>query len=172
MKRTLKILGAAVVWLAITAASYAQNQDSDSQTLRAILAELRAMHEDIRVTETTQFLLAELQLQQEVVNRATQSLDHAQEKLTEIHLSQQQIAADLDRTQNAVDKAASMDEKNALSQRIEELKSNGDQLKSAERDANVNLQGMKQRLQEAQDKLSGIDDQLSTAINRLAPSSK
>jgi hypothetical protein len=77
MKTIYRMALAAVSCLMLTAASHGQSQDSDSQTLRAILAELRAMHEDIRVTETTQMLLAELQLQQGVLDRAIESADHA-----------------------------------------------------------------------------------------------
>jgi flagellar biosynthesis chaperone FliJ len=68
-----------------------------------------------------------------------------------------------------LDKATEPQVREALSARIEELKSLADQTKNAERDANANLQAMQQRLQEAQDKLAAIDDELSAAISRLAP---
>ena len=42
-----------------------------------ILVELRAIHNDIRVNETTQLLVAELQMRQNVVNRATENTDNA-----------------------------------------------------------------------------------------------
>jgi predicted nucleic acid-binding Zn-ribbon protein len=74
--------------------------------------------------------------------------------------------------QDALDKTTKLDEKDAFSQRIEELKSNADLLKTDERDSNMNLQDMQQRLQDAQDKLASIDAELSTAISRLAPMSK
>lgn len=156
----------------VTAASHGQSPDSDSQTLRAILAELRAMHEDIRVTETTQVLVAELQMQQGVVNRATESADNAREKFNNVHRQQQQIAAELERTQDRLDNATSSEQKSALSQRIEQFKSTIDLLKNSERDSNANLQDMQQRLQNAQDKLANIEAELSSVVSRLAPQSK
>jgi len=44
----------------MVAPCFGQNSQSDSQTLQAILNELKQIHEEIRVTETTQILLAEL----------------------------------------------------------------------------------------------------------------
>jgi chromosome segregation ATPase len=169
MKTIYRMALAAVSCLMLTAASHGQSQDSDSQTLRAILAELRAMHEDIRVTETTQMLLAELQLQQGVLDRAIESADHAKEALDQARHAEQQRAADMERLRDELDKATEPQVREALSARIEELKSLADQTKNAERDANANLQAMQQRLQEAQDKLAAIDDELSAAISRLAP---
>jgi hypothetical protein len=51
------------IWLALfslTALTFGRGQasDVDPETLRDILAELRAIHNDIRVNETTQLLVA------------------------------------------------------------------------------------------------------------------
>ena len=37
---------------------------ADSQTLQAILVEIRGLHNDVRLSETTQILLTELEMQQ------------------------------------------------------------------------------------------------------------
>ncbi len=45
-------------------------QPNESETLNSILAEVRALHADVRLSQTSQILLAELQLQQSHVNAA------------------------------------------------------------------------------------------------------
>ena len=172
MKMIHRAVLAAILCLTGTAASQAQSQDTDSQTLKAILAELRAIHQDMQVTETTQLLVAELQMQQAVVSRATESADSAREKVNNVHNAQQQLSASLERMQTRLDETTNADEKTALSRQIEQLKGNVDLLKNSERDSNTNLQDMQQRLRDAQDKLAGIEAELNAAISRLAPVSK
>ena len=45
---------------------------TDSQTLQAILVEMRGLHNDVRMSQTTQILLTELEVQQTAVTRAMQ----------------------------------------------------------------------------------------------------
>lgn len=172
MKMIRKTALAAILCVIIPAATYGQNQESDSQTLKAILAELRAIHQDMQVTETTQLLVAELQMQQGVVNRAMETADSAREKLNTTHSLQQQMTASLERAQDRLDKATSADEKNAASKQIEQLKATLDLLKNNERDSNTSLLDMQQRLREAQDKLAGIEAELNSAVARLASAPK
>jgi chromosome segregation ATPase len=146
-----------------------QNRDVDSQTLRDILTELRAIHNDIRINETTQLLVAELQLQQNVVNRATENTDNARSKLDGIHRDQKSIAIDLQHNQEMLDKSTSEDEKKGISEAIERTKSNGAALKAVEHDLNTELVDKQQRLETAQTKLDEIENELKTAISRLQP---
>jgi chromosome segregation ATPase len=169
MKRIAMV---AFLSLAVAAASLGQTQDSDSQTLLRILAELRAIHDDMRVTETTQLLVAELETQQGVVNRATENADNARSRLNGNRLDQKLLAADLNHAEDQLEKAASADEREALAQAIDQRKSNLAALKTAERDFSANLQEMEQRLQDAQDKLENIEAELNAAMSRLSPSPK
>jgi uncharacterized coiled-coil DUF342 family protein len=161
----------ASLWLLLCVLSTAQTQNSDSQTLRQILAEVRAIHEDMRLSESTQFLLAEFQLQQGIVIRALQDTDNARTQLNGIHRDQKQIAAELDRLQDQFDKSANPEERNAITHDLEQHKSNLAGLNTAERDWNATLSEMQQRLQSAQDKLAGIESELNSAIARLSPAS-
>jgi hypothetical protein len=69
---------------ALAVTGFGQDRESDSQTLRQILVEIRGIHEDVRVTESTQILLTELEMQQSVVNRDTEDADNARSKLLDI----------------------------------------------------------------------------------------
>jgi chromosome segregation ATPase len=154
-------------WLVLMSPSLAQKQDTDVETLKKILVELRAIHQDMRVTETTQLLVAELQMQQATVNRATESADGARAKLNGIHLDQKRAADEVARAEDRLEKAQNLDERNALSQDIDRRKSDVAALKAIERDSNSNLQAMEQRLQNAEDKLANIEGELNAAISRL-----
>jgi len=153
----------------VVGSNAAQAQDSDSQTLHQILLELRAIRQDMRVSESTQLLVAQLGMQQDVVNRATQNADNARTKVNEIQIDQKQVAAELERAEDQLEKAANADKRNAAAQDIERHKSNQAGLKTAEREWTKTLQDMQQRLQNAEDKLAGIESELSSAITRLGP---
>ena len=117
MVRATWLVSLVLFWLAFVPQCVAQNQDTEAQTLRLILAELRAIHEDMRVTETTQLLVAELQMQQAAAIRSTESVDDARAKLNQIHLDQKRTAEDLARAEDQLDKAQNTDERHAISQR-------------------------------------------------------
>ena len=161
-----RILSVTSLFFLVTVVSAAQTQSPEAETLRQILVELRAIHEDLRVSASTQFLLAELQLQQGILTHAMQDTDNAQKTLTGIHQDQKQIAAELESARNKLEIAASADERNAISQGIEDRKSHLAGLKAAERDWNSTLLDMQQRLQNAQDKLADIESKLSSAITQ------
>jgi chromosome segregation ATPase len=163
-----------IVFICMTAvaAAGAQSRDSDSQTLHEILLELRAIHEDMRVTETTQLLVAELEMQQGVVTRAMESADTARARIRDIRLDEKRLTAEIEQAEEQKDKATNPDEKNSITQDNERRKANLDNLKSIEREANTTLQDMEQRLQNAQDKLASIESELNSALSRLGPVTK
>ena len=74
----------AMLALVIVVPCCGQTSQGDSQTFQAILTEIREIHEELRVTETTQILLAEMEMQQSQVNRAQQRVDEAQSKLSQL----------------------------------------------------------------------------------------
>ena len=155
--------------VAAVATSFGQSHDSDSQALREILTELRAIHDDMRITETTQLLVAEFEMQQAVVNRATESTDSARSKLNDIHIDQKRIAVEIDQAEEQMSKAANADERNAIVQENERRKANSYNLKNIEHGASTTLQEMEQRLQNAQDKLASIEAELNAVVSRLGP---
>jgi hypothetical protein len=121
-------------------------RDVDSQTLRDILAELRAIHNNIRINETTPLLVAELQMQQNVVNRATENTNNAQSKPVGIHRDHKLIAIELQDDEEMLDKSTNQDEKKGISETIERAESNGMALKAVAHDLNTELVEMQHRL--------------------------
>jgi hypothetical protein len=162
----------ALFLLALATTSFGQNRESDSQTIREILTEIRGIHEDMRVTETTQILLTEFEMQQSVVNRATEKVDSARTKLLEIQRDQKLVTSDLERAEDHLSRASDTDERKHVAEEIERHKANIAALKVEERGRTTTLQQMEQRLQTAQDSLENIENELNAIIARLRPSSK
>src|SRR4029077_7116617 len=85
MRRTYLFI---VAVLGMASATFAQTTSSDSQTLQALLTEVRQVRQELRVSLTrmqnAQILLSRLQIQEVAVSRASQHLDDARSKLAEI----------------------------------------------------------------------------------------
>jgi chromosome segregation ATPase len=164
-----RVVTVALFFCLVSVASAGQTQDSDSQTLHQILIELHAIRDDMRVSETAQLLVVELQIQQGVVNRATEDADNARNKLSEIRSEQKKLAAQLERFEDNLGKVTNPDDQKEAKGAVEGLKSELAALETSERDSNTTLQDMQQRLQDAQNKLANIDSELSSALARLGP---
>ena len=79
----------------------AQSNAPDSQTLQALLAEVRQMRQDLQVrmtaVERAQILLYRLQAQQTAVARASQRVDNARSKLADLQAARRQMESDIRR---------------------------------------------------------------------------
>ncbi len=162
----------ACFWFAIAATGFGQNPASDSQTMREILSEIRGIQEDMRVTQTTQILLTEFEMQQSVVNRATENVDSARTKLLEVQRDQKLVTSDLQRAEDRLSQASDAEERKHIAEEIERHKSNIAASTVEERGRTATLQQMEQRLQTAQDSLEQIESELNAIIARLRPGGK
>jgi chromosome segregation ATPase len=165
-----RVVAAAIFVLALAVPCFGQNSPTDSQTLQAILTEIRAIHEEVKVTQTTQILLTELNIQQGVVSHATQRADDAQAKLSDLKEVEKASAAELTRTKDKLDQTTEPQESKALTDRVEELKRHASDLAAMEPDRTTDLQTAQQQLKDAQDKLDDIQNQLNAIVKRLTPS--
>lgn len=169
MIRTVLI---ASFWFALGATGFAQSRESDAQTMRDILAEIRGIHEDLRVTQTTQILLTEFEMQQSVVNRATENVDSARTKLLDVQRDQKLVAGELARAEDQLSGASDTDARKHLADAIERNKASLDAMKIEANGRTATLQQMEQRLQNAQDSLENIENELNAIIARLHPVGK
>jgi chromosome segregation ATPase len=162
---------AAVTIFALTLAVpfLGQTSQSDSQTLQAILAEIRAIHNELKVTQTTQILLTELEIQQSVVNRATQRVDEAQSRLSEIKTAEKDNAGEQARLKDALDRRTDPQEAEAIADKVEELKRQAATMATAEQERTSTLQTAQQQLKDAQDSLDDIQNQLNAIVKQLTP---
>jgi hypothetical protein len=82
----------------MAAATFAQTTSSDSQTLEALLTEVRQLRQGLQISltrmESAQILLSRLQIQEVAVSRASQHLDYARSKLAEVQVVLRSEAAE------------------------------------------------------------------------------
>jgi hypothetical protein len=94
------------VVLGMCGAAFAQAAPSDSQALQAILTEVRALRQDLRVslnrTQTMQILLVRFQLQEGAIARASDRLNNARQKLLDTHVHQKELALEAKRLEDAL----------------------------------------------------------------------
>jgi len=85
--------------LLFSAACFGQTTPGDSQTLQALLSEVRQLRQDLQTTtiagQRAQILIYRLQGQEAAVARASQRLDEAREKLARIQDERKHVATDI-----------------------------------------------------------------------------
>src|SRR5438445_13093681 len=88
-----------LVLLVFSTLCFGQTTPGDSQTLQALLSEIRLLRQDLRTTtvatQRSQILIYRLQGQEAAVGRASQRLDEARERLARIQDERKHVAADV-----------------------------------------------------------------------------
>ncbi|MGH9866007.1 MAG: hypothetical protein ACRD4H_11390 [Candidatus Acidiferrales bacterium] len=152
--------------LLIPTTCFGQSTSTDSQTLQALLKEVRQLRQDVRTvtvaSERVQILLSRLQAQQTAVGRAQQRLSDAHSSLAQAQKHRIAIESEVkyytgedteERTPNATQR-----------QRIEDslphMKSDLEQATMEEQKAQTNDMEAKNELQAEQAKLDDLQDEL------------
>jgi valyl-tRNA synthetase len=144
-------------------------EPTEAQTLQAILSELRSMHNDVRLSQTTQILLAELLTQQTAVTRAMQKRDDAKAKVSQMQSNERNMAAQIARFDDASNTTMDPAQKKQMTLMIENFRTSLPQVKAQEQDASNDLQEAEAALRKEQDTLAGIQDQLDAVVKKLQP---
>jgi DNA repair exonuclease SbcCD ATPase subunit len=158
--------------LAISPCAFGQVASSDTQTLQALLSEVRALRQDLRVslnrTQGSQILLARLQLQEEAVTRASDHLNDARQKLFETRVRQRELSSELKRTEEALNTAANpADNPQDLQDRIKHTKSDLEIAGNMAQQQQTTETQAEQQLRDEQDKLSAIEGQLDELVRTM-----
>ena len=157
---------------------FGQSAPGDSQTLQALLSEVRQLRQELRTTtiaaQRSQILIYRLQGREASVARASQRLDEAREKLARIQDARKHLAADVKQTEdfvNNTDNPAA--QRKALENRLSEFKtrlesSESDKQKdqSQEIDAEQQLRAEETKLSDLRDQLDRLDKTLENAGRR------
>ena len=155
----------------IPVATFSQAASPDSQTLQALLTEVRELRRDLRTSvskvQKTQILLSRLQSQQEAVTRASERLRDARSKLTDEQGHQKHIASVMKQMEDALsadeNPATQKELRDAINHRKSELEDStneGQQRQATEIEA-------AQELQAEQDKLTVIEIRLDELIKNM-----
>jgi isoleucyl-tRNA synthetase len=165
MRRTYLFI---VVVFGMATVALAQTTSSDSQTLQALLGEVRQLRQDLQVSltrmQSAQILLSRLQIQEVAVTRASQHLDDARSKLAEVQVVMKSEAAEIKHFEDAPnngDNAAQVEA--ALNRAKSDLEAStnlAQQRQSTETDAEL-------QLRTEQDKLNRFESQLDELLRNL-----
>jgi chromosome segregation ATPase len=148
----------------------AQTSPSDSQTLKDILVEVRAIHNDVRLSETTQILLTEEQLQQTTVNTALQRRNSLRSDLAQLQADEKENGAKLARAEDASSSPpADPKEKEELAEFTEGVKAELAKLKGKDEVLTKDMQEAELRLRDAESRLDTIQAQLDEVVKKLQP---
>jgi hypothetical protein len=171
MKQVASVVILGVVSLLPCWAQSAPQTDSqsDSQVLQAILVEMRSLHNDVRLSQTTQILLTELELQQTTVNRAMQKRDEAKNRVSQLQDNEKNIAAQQARFEDNAKATTDSQLKQQLTQTLEQFKMQAAMFKGQEQDRANELQDAEAALRREQDTLAGIQDQLNAVVKKMQP---
>jgi chromosome segregation ATPase len=143
---------------------------SDPQTLQQILEELRAIHRDVRANSTMQLLLAESQLAQTSLDRATQRRDALRSEITRLQGDEKAAQAEIDRTQDTAEKPLlDSTQKAQLMDKLDHLKDGLTRITGTEHADAEELQDAEARVRAAQTEVDTIGRQLSQLVKKLSP---
>jgi hypothetical protein len=158
--------------LLVATAALAQTAPTDSQTLQALLAEVRQLRHDLQTTTATtqraQIALYRLQRQDEAVARATQRVTDARSKLADVASEKNKKLVEI---QGAKAAASHLDTPGAQTH-FEEvvlpgLESQLEMLRKDEQQARARESEAEQRVRDEQTKLDGLNDLAGPVEYRL-----
>jgi hypothetical protein len=168
MRRSLSL----ILTLLVAVAALGQSAPTDSQTLQALLAEVRQLRHDLQTTTTmtqrAQIALYRLQRQDQAVARANQNLGDAKAKLAEAESAKNKRAIDFQQVKAAVSHGEAPDAQTHFEEVVAPaFKAEMDLLEKDEQQARARESEAEQRLRDEQTKLDGLNDlldRLNTAL--------
>lgn len=157
-----------LVVLATPAATVGQTAPSESQTLQALLAEVRGLRHDLQVSltrvESAQILLSRLQIRQVAVTRASQHVDETRSKLAEVQLVQKTEAAKVASLTSLRDEvSANPEQRGDVQERLNRGQSDLAATTDLAQQRQATESEAEQQLQTEQDKLKKLEAQLANS---------
>jgi chromosome segregation ATPase len=147
----------------------AQSSSSDTQTLQAILQELRLLRQELRestvASERAQILFYRMQAQQSAVARAQQRVDQAQTALDRAQNRRRSMESELkyETDQDSEDATPDAATRKRIEDRLPAMKQQVEDAQAAEQQAQTRVMTTKDQLQIEQGKL----DDLQTEMDRI-----
>jgi DNA repair exonuclease SbcCD ATPase subunit len=164
------------VLLLISAPLFGQSPSTDSQTLQALLVEVRQLRQDLQTTtiaaQRAQILLYRLQAQQSVVRRMQERVDDTRSKLAQIHSEEKRLATAVKQYEDSVSHADTPAQKKEIAEVIAHFKGGLETQTNNEQEALAKLTEGEEELRIEQAKLAGLEDHLDGLEKMLEGSSQ
>lgn len=158
--------------LLVPAAAFCQQNSADSQTLKALLEEVKQLRRDLKTTtvagQRVQIALYRLQLQDAALERAKRAADEARAKLTETISGRNHVSDELQRAEDQRSRVEDANERKALEEEaIPRLKLNLERLGNDEQQWRAKVNDADAQVMTEQSKLDALHellDQLDRAL--------
>ena len=166
----------ALAFLFSSPANFGQTASTDSQTLQALLAEVRQLRMDLQTisvaSQRVQIILYRLQLQEAAVARAQGRLDGTHTKLSEAQAGVRHFTSENERVQSALNDSKNPADRNEFEAMLTRLKGELESQKSLEQEWATKDAEATQELRSEEAKLSALQDQFDQLDKILEQSSR
>ena len=150
--------------LLISPAAFSQTSSTDSQTLQALLTEVRQLRQDLRTTtvaaQRVQILLHRLQGQEASVARVQRRVDEAQSNLAQQQFELKRLTSEIKLREDMQSNTQNPAERKDLEELLPRLKAELESQKNAEQQWQTKQVDAEQDLRTEQAKLNVLQDQL------------
>jgi chromosome segregation ATPase len=157
-----------IVVFGLAAATFGQATSSDSQTLRALLSEVRELRQALQVSlgriQSAQILLSRLQIQEVAVTRASQHLDDVRSKLAEVRVVMRSEAAEI---KHFEDEAPTGENAAQVEEALKRAKSDLEASTNLEQQRQATESEAEEQLRTEQDKLNSLETQLDDLVRNM-----
>ena len=161
--------------LLFSTTAFAQSNPTDSDTLKALLTEVRVLRHDLEITtvavQRAQILVYRAQAQESIVRRMQERVDDTRSKLSQIQFEQRNRAASMKQIE---EKKSSSDtpatEQEQLEDVLSQVKARFDADANKEQETQAKLIESEEQLRLEQAKLGGLQDELDRLEKELASS--
>ena len=155
----------------IPGATFGQTASSDSQTLQALLTEVRELRQDLRISlariQGAQVLQSRLQTQQGSVTRASERLNDARSKLADAQANQKHVAGRIKELEDTLSAEQNLAQQKDLRDMINHSKSELEASTDVEQQRQATEIEAAQQLRTEQDKLNALEIQLDDLVRKL-----
>ena len=150
--------------LLISPACFGQTSSSDSQTLQALLAEVRQLRQEMRTTtlagRRVQILLYRLQVQEAAVERAQRRVDDARSALSQTQAEVKMMASLIKQTEDKISNAQNSVERKRQEDLLAQFKAGLESQENSEQQSQARESEAEQDLKTEQAKLNALQGQL------------
>lgn len=162
MRRSLLVLPSLLL---ISMPLFGQSTPSDSQTLQALLAEVRQLRHDLQTTtvaaQRAQILIYRVQAQESVVRRMQERVEEARSRLAQVHVEQNNRVASIKQIEEKKGRSeTSPTEKKDLEDVLTQIKARFDADANKEAEIQATITDAEDRLRMEQAKLDGLQEQI------------
>jgi chromosome segregation ATPase len=162
--------------LLISPAAFGQTSSPDSQTLQALLAEVRQLRQELRTTavaaQRVQIFLYRLQIQQGVVERAQRRVDEARSTLSQTQTELKMMASTIKQIEDKISNAQNPAERKRQEDLLPKFKSELESQQNSEQQSQIRESEAEQELRAEQAKLNALQDQLERLDKSLETSNR